>query len=133
MRFDPTITINAVVLGIGLILTAATLLLNFVQLRRNWRVQKAQFLANITNDLFDDTELRKFFYAIDYEKFSFSEAKIEEFKGSDNERHLDALLYRYNLLGRLVRMNILQRSEIEFILFEMAQVFKNSEVAKYVS
>ena len=95
--------------------------------------KKHNFLANITNDLFDDTDLRKFFYEIDYEKFSFSEGKLDEFKGSDQERHLDALLYRYNLLGRLVRMKVLRRTEIEFMFFEMTQVFKNAEVSKYLS
>ena len=94
MKFDPTITVASIVIGVGLLFTVATLLLNFVQLRRNWRVQKAQFLANITNDLFDDTDLRKFYYAIDYEKFNFAESKLDEFKGSDQERYLDALLYR---------------------------------------
>lgn len=132
VAFDPTITISSIFLGIGLLITAATLFLNFIQLRRSWRVQKAQFLANITNDLFDDTDLRKFFYSIDYEKFTFSEIELDEFKGSDQERHLDALLYRYNLLGRLVRMNVLKKSELEFLFFEMIQVFKNPEVSKYI-
>ncbi len=129
---DLTINTRDIVLSIGLLLTVVGLCANFVQLRRNWRVQKAQFLTNITNDLFDDNDLRKFFYKIDYDKFQFSETRLRKFKGSDDERHLDALLYRYNLLGRLVRMKLLDIKEIEFLIFEIAQVFKNTQVLKYI-
>jgi len=100
-----------------------------IQLRRNFRVTKAQFVASTAKDFFDDSELRKFFYQIDYEKFSFD---LGSFKGSDEERRLDALLYRYNHIAGLVRIKILTTRDIEFILFELAQVFKNSEVRKYI-
>lgn len=133
MNFDPTITIGNIVLAVGLFITAIGLWINFIQLRRGWRVQKAQFLTSITNDLFNDSDLRKFFYEIDYEKFTFSEENLEHFKGSDQERYLDSLLYRYNLLGRLVRMGLLNVNEIEFLIFEMAQIFKNPEVSNYIS
>lgn len=133
MKIDPTITTGSILLAIGLLITGTGLLLNFLQLLRSWRVQKAQFLSNITKDLFDEGDLRRFFYKIDYEKFVFDPEALDSFKGSDNERYLDSLLYRYNHLGSLVRMKILEIGEIEFLIFEIVQVFKNKEVDKYIS
>lgn len=132
MTYDLTITAPSIALALGGLIAGVGLLVNFLQLRRNWRVQKAQFLASITKDLFEDNDLRRFFYEIDYEKFHFDEENLGAFKGSDSERHLDALLYRYNLIGRLVRMGVLDFNETEFLFFEIGQVFKNTDVAKYL-
>lgn len=102
-------------------------------LRRNSRVQKAQFVANLTRDFFQDSDLRRFFYRIDYERFRFDSKEVAEFKGSEDERHLDALLYQYNMVGRLVRVGVISPEDVEFLLFEIVQVFKNADVKRYIA
>src|SRR4029077_11344632 len=77
---------------LALVVAMTSAVVAVLTLLRNSRVQKAQFIANLTKDFFQESELRKFFYKIDYEKFYFDPTKVAEFKGSEDERHLDALL-----------------------------------------
>jgi hypothetical protein len=129
--------------GISVVRDAATIIALLVgsvsaavavlTLRRNSRVQKAEFVASLAKDFYDDSDLRKFYYKIDYEEFKFDLDKLDSFKGSEDERRLDALLFRYNMVGRLVRLRTISISDIEFMIFELVQVFKNAEVAKYIS
>ena len=130
---DILIRIKDGLIVLGPFVTALGLFLTFIQLRRNWRVQKAQFLSTINKDFFEDSDFRKFFYKIDYREFKFDEKKIDIFQGSDDERHLDALLYQYNLLGQLVRMKLLKIEELEFIAFEIVRIFDNDDVKKYLA
>src|SRR5215210_7254383 len=91
---------------LALVVAMTSAVVAVLTLRRNSRVQKAQFIANLSRDFFQDSDLRKFFYKIDYEKFRFDPTTVAEFKGSEDERHLDALLYQYNMVGRLVRLGV---------------------------
>lgn len=118
---------------IALVVAMTGAVVAVLTLLRNSRVQKAQFIANLTKDFFQDSDLRKFFYKIDYEKFRFDSTKLAEFKGSEDERHLDLLLYQYNMVGRLVRLRVVSQEDVEFLLFEMVQVFNNAEVKKYIA
>lgn len=130
MTFNSEISLGHILLFLGFLATTVSLLLNMYQLRRTSRVQKSEFLFRVTDDLFTDSEFREFFYKVDYEKIDFDP---DNFKGTKDERHLDALLYRYDLLGRLVKTNILAIKDIEFIAFEIVQVLKNKEVEKYIA
>jgi len=131
--FNNELSIGTVIIFLGFLATSIGLGLNFLQLRRTAKVQRNDFLFKVTNDLFTDSEFRKFFYKIDYEKFKFDSDNPNNFKETDDERHLDALLYRYDLLSRLVRTKILTLSDIEFAAFEIVQVMKNTEVNKYLT
>ena len=132
MTFNAEITVGHIIVFLGFLGTLIGLAMNFFQLRRTTTVQKNDFLFRVTNDLFTDSEFRKFFYLIDYEKFKFDSDNPHKFKGTDDERHIDALLYRYDLLARLVKSNIFRLRDIEFIAFEIIQVMKNKEVNKYL-
>lgn len=132
MRVDISVLRDFVaVLALVVAMTGAVVAV--LTLLRNSRVQKAQFIANLTKDFFQDSDLRKFFYKIDYERFRFDPANVAEFKGSEDERYLDALLYQYNMVGRLVRLGVVSQEDMEFLLFEMVQVFKNADVKKYIA
>ncbi len=132
MSFDRIKDVLPFITAIGPFVAAFGLMLTVIQLYRNWKIQKAQFLTTIIKDFFADDGLRRFFYKIDYGKFEFDENKIEEFKHSDDERWLDTLLYRYDLLGRLVRMKLLALDDLEFLAFELSRVFNDEEVNKYI-
>lgn len=96
--------------------------------------QKTRSQGDLIKELFDDSELRKFFYKIDYEKFHFSTNKefLENFKGSDDERRLDSLLFKYNYVGKLVRNKYLDIDDINFLIFPMLQVYNNIDVKRYL-
>ncbi|OGQ92376.1 MAG: hypothetical protein A2464_03735 [Deltaproteobacteria bacterium RIFOXYC2_FULL_48_10] len=133
MNFDLTLNIGHVISLIGFIATATGLFIAVFQIKRNFKVQRAEFIRSITAELFDDSDLRKFFYEIDYEKFKFPADDIKSWKGCDNERRLDALLYKYDAIAKMVRINLVKLDDIEFLLFEFIQVLKNSEVQSYIN
>lgn len=101
---------------------------------RNGKTQRAQFILNVIDDLFEDNESRRFFYKVDYGKFEFAPTPegLKAFKHSDDERHLDALLYRYDSIGRMIRMKIIQMADVEPFLFEIIQVLRNPAVCEYI-
>ena len=65
MNFDLTLNIGHVISLIGFIATATGLFIAVFQMKRNFKVQRAEFIRSITAELFDDSDLRKFFYEID--------------------------------------------------------------------
>ncbi|EMN7430270.1 hypothetical protein WB904_002798 [Vibrio parahaemolyticus] len=133
LKFSSTVTIGNVLVFFSLLIATLGLLVNLVQLRRNYKVNKAQFLQSVVSDLFEDSEFRKFWYRVDYNQFHFNEKCVNEFIGSEDERHLDALLIKYNILCRYVRMGLLKKNEVEFLLFDIARAFHNPSVIAYIS
>ena len=132
MKFDPTVSVGDLLVLVGFLFTIYALWINYKQLKRNEVVERAGFVAGIVEQLFTDVEQRKFFYLLDYEEFEFTENLLDDFKGSDSERLLDTLLMKYDYIGGLVRRDVLQLKDIEFISFEIIQVFKNVQVGNYV-
>ena len=98
------------------------------------RDQKMKSQGDLIKDLFDDSEIRKFYYRIDYNQFEFNtdDSFLEKFKGGDDERRLDSLLFKYNYIGKLVRNKYLEIDDINFLIFPMLQVYNNSSVQKYL-
>lgn len=135
MNFDWTVNTGNVLTAVGFTATVIGLTLTGKQMARNGKTQRAQFILNVIDDLFSDNEDRKFFYKVDYEQFHFSPTPegLKAFKGSDDERHLDSLLYRYDSIGRMIRMKIIQMSDVEPFLFEIIQVLRNPAVCEYIS
>ena len=136
VNFEPNITLDGIIQIIGFFIAFVGIWIAIRQMNQTSKVNRTKFIYDLTNDLFHDDKLREFFYKIDYEKFNFDandEKSLEKFKGSDEERWLDALLYRYDLIGKMVRTKVIDMDEVEYILFEVIQVFKNKDVQKYLS
>ena len=129
MTFDPSISIGHVILACGFIATTIGLLLNVVALRRTLKVQRLDYLYRVTHDLFADSEFRRFFYQLDYGRFTFD---ADSFRESDAELHLDRLLYTYDLIGRLIRNGVVNVSDVSNVSFEISQICTNAEVRRYL-
>lgn len=127
--WNPDIRIGDVLTLFGFTLTAISLFFAGVSLRRNAKVQRAQFLLNITDRYFSDSDVRKFFYRLNYNQFEFD---LQKFLDSDEERWLDSLLYTFDIIGRVVRMGVLTIKEVEIIAFQASRVLENPEVKKYL-
>jgi hypothetical protein len=129
LQWNPEVKPGDVLTLIGFFLTLVGLFFAIRQLRQNTRVQRAQFLMDTTERYFSDSEVRKFYYKLDYDKFTF---KLDTFMGSDDERWLDSLLYTFDVIGRMVKMNALTANEVDILAFQASRVLKNSEVKKYL-
>lgn len=132
MAIDLTIARDAAT-TVAVFVTAASAVFAALTYYRSSRVQSAQFVANLSRDLLATAELRQFYFHIDYEKFRFDSSAIAAFKGSDDERRLVALLYQYNMIGRLIQMGVVSYDDIDFLVFEVIQVLSNTQVQNYLA
>ena len=71
-RWNPDLRISDFLTLFGFALTVASLFFAGIGLRRTARVQRAQFLLNITDRYFTDTDVRRFFYKLNYERFQLT-------------------------------------------------------------
>ncbi|WP_299362164.1 hypothetical protein [Winogradskyella sp.] len=132
MNFNFDITIDTIVSIIGFAFAIIGIWFTYKQMKETSRVNRVKFIYDLTNDLFGDDKIREFFYKIDYEKFTFNLEEIDKFKDSSEERWLDAILYRYDVIGRMVKTKTIPLNDIDYILFEIIQVYKNKDVKNYL-
>lgn len=129
LQWNSEISIGDILTIVGFIFTIISLVFAGVQLRRNTSVQRAQFLLDITERYFRDSEIRKFFYDLDYRNFTLD---FQKFIGSDEERWLDSLLYTFDVIGQMVKTGVVTREEVDVIGFQASRVLRNPEVQKYL-
>ena len=90
------------------------------ELHLNTKVQKAQFLLDVTeryfsNEMFADS-LPAGLEHVQYDP--------EKFRGSDEERWLDGLLYNLDVVGRIVRMGTLAIDDVDIIAYQASRVIR---------
>ena len=113
LQWKSEIGVGDILTFLGFLAAAGGLVFTAVQLRLGTRVQRAQFLLDTTERYFADTDVRRLYYDIDYNKFSLAFVGGEPnafqrgtntpkpFIGSDEERWLDNLLYTFDVIGRV--------------------------------
>ena len=129
MEFKPEFSIDGIIQIVGFTFAIIGLSMTYIQMKRTAKTNRIKFISDLTNDLLNDNDIRDFFYKLDYEKFKF---KVGDFKSSKEERWLDSILFKYDVIGKMVLNKALTIPEIEFVLFEIIQVYKNKEVQKYL-
>src|SRR5437763_14663984 len=92
------------------------ILFAYLELRRNTHIQRGQFLLGATERYFAESEARRLFYDIDYNRFKLTfvegnpvtvergDGGAKPFMQSEEERSLDNLLYTFDVIGRLVAL-----------------------------
>jgi len=95
---------------------------------------KALILIELYKLFENNTDEVRFFYSLDYTKetrsFKFSE---DEFPFSDEERFLDGLLRKLSCVGRIFRLGVIGKADLDWVIFITKVVFQNLEVQKYFS
>ncbi|HEY0605601.1 MAG TPA: hypothetical protein VGD58_21945 [Herpetosiphonaceae bacterium] len=127
---SPEIKIGDIFTLVGLLFAGVSLLVTAYQLRINSRVQKAQFLLDITDRYFSDSEIRSLFYKLDHREFVFDENNV---RGNNELRTLDKLLYILDVIGRMVRMKTITVEEVNILRFQILRVLDNHETNKYLN
>jgi hypothetical protein len=115
---------------LGFIAAVVSLIYAAREVRRNTQAQRAGFLLDLTERYFQDDDVRKFYYKIDYNEFVLD---FDSFIGSDEERWLDSLLYTFDVIGSMVRMRVVTISEVKVFAFQAFRVLRNPEVEKYLA
>jgi hypothetical protein len=130
LHWNPEIRLGDLVTLAGFIFTIVSVTFAALELRRNRKVDGERFLFDVTERYFRDPEVRKFFYRLDYNDWTFDQ---ERFALSDEERWLDALLYDLDLMGHLYDAGLLSKEKAQMIRFQASRVIRNPEVQKYLA
>lgn len=129
-QWEPNVSLGDVLTLLGLALTLISLLFATRGIRQNTLAQRSRFLLDLTERYFADTDVRRFFYKVDYEEFKYDE---DAFPGSDEERWLDSLLYTFDIIGYMVRVRTVTLDEVGVVAFQVKRVLGNPEVIRYLS
>jgi hypothetical protein len=124
----PLATIGSMVVGVTGIVIAAT------SLRAALRTNRAKFVYDLTESFLKDTELKQFWYRLDYDKISdrawtFS---LSNFRHSTEERLVDTLLYKFVVVGHMLKNKSISLDDIEGLFTICRQTFRNSSVQEYL-
>ena len=129
LQWKPDVTLGDVLTVVGFAFTLVSLIFAVREIRRNTLAQRTRFLLDFTERYFSDTDVRRFFYEIDYNRFRFY---LTKFTGSDEERWLDSLLYTFDVIGRMIRTGAVTLDEVSIVAFQASRVLGNPEVDKYL-
>lgn len=131
MQFDFTVNLGQVLLLLGLIPAFAGLALTYRQVRKSSSVHTAQLLKDIIFQFFGDTEIQKTYYKIGEGLFKFDAETFLKKPGSDDERHVDQLLYLFECVARLHALGLISSNDM-LLRYRMVRVFTNPDVMAYL-
>jgi hypothetical protein len=97
--------------------------------RSNSRTNRAKFVFDLTESFLKEKELREFWYRLDYDSWKFI---LNIFRHSQDERLLDTLLYKFVVIGRMLRSGAISVQDIEGLFVMCRQTFGNHEVQDYL-
>lgn len=117
------------------------LLFAFLQFRLSRKANEASaqaarssFVLEIHKWFRENSDEVRFFYSLDYESkpnsFKFDP---ELFPHSEDEHHLDAILYKLVFVGGLVRRGVLELRDVSWMSFIVSAVMGNEEIQAYLS
>ena len=132
IEWNPMVRPVDIITTVGLIFTTAGLFFAAIQFRQNTRAQRALMLVEVTKWYFREDEVRRFFYDIEYGRFTFDRDQHEAIRPTDEERWLDNLLYTYDMVGHLVKINGLSLEEAQILAYQALILINNPEVQKYL-
>ena len=112
------------------LLTLVGLVFIYKQLKHATRISRAQFLLDITERYFSEVQLRKLYYALNWNTYRPNVGTIPL---SEEEQDLDHLLYYFDLVGRMVKLKALSFDEVTILAFQARRVLDNPYVRMYLA
>lgn len=129
MCWDPKVGLGDIVAILGL-LSLWFAAGQFLQARKANRAKMALDILQLFNS---NAEEKKFLYKLDYnigrDAFRFSS---DSFAGSNNELHLDNLLYKLSYVGYLLRKRILAVEDLSLLRSIAGIILRNEQVHAYL-
>jgi len=110
---------------IGILLTV---ILMYWQIRKNSLFAKANFIIELFMRFYRDDWIREAFYSIEYERFTYDGS----FHGSEIEKKIDYMLGYLDLLGILVKSQVIDLDSIKPLYYEIYIIYNNNEIRKYI-
>jgi len=112
------------------LLTLISVLLMYRQVKLFMLYSKANFRKELVLNFYTTREFREMFYKIEYGEFRYDPGEFHG--GSTNEKVLDMMLAYLDVLGSLVRDEVLSIDDIKPLKYEILRIYRNEEVKKYL-
>jgi len=123
---------NAILVLFGL-LGLLSVYFAYRQLRFGQRAQQTQIAIQLHDDFFSAPELREFLYRLDYTGGTAAwKFDPKSFPFSEEEKHLDLLLYKLSFIGTLVKNGDIRARDLLWLKVETAIVLENESVLTYL-
>jgi hypothetical protein len=140
INFTPDVTLGQIITAVIASLGLIGLLFTYKQLRivkanslENSRATKARFVLELNKWFNEEAAEKSFFYRLDYSLSSNGfRFDPKTFPHSDDERHLDAILYKLNHVGALLKAGVIGIHDLGWVKFIAAATFRNKEVLSYL-
>jgi len=100
-----------------------------VALRQNARTNRSKFILDLTGFALTDSSTRDFWYKLDYDDWIF---ELSTFRKSDEEKHIDSMLYKFSVIGQLLRNSSVKASDLNNIYPIVRQFFSNVQIREYL-
>lgn len=127
MTITHTITIGDLISAGSFLTAAAGLFFTWVELRRNGRQRRGEYISGLFSDYLKDPETADIFYRIEYDHFEYSTDMHE----SAEEIKLDKLLANFDRIAALYEMGSFQFRDLQFMEYEFIRVTENQSVRRY--
>jgi hypothetical protein len=99
-----------------------------LQMRSNYKTQKASFFKELYSTMYSDPEIIEIYYEIEYDKFNYG----PEFHKSDDEKRLDRLLSFLDLICNLYGQKIITDHEMESFRYRIRRIYINHHILSYL-
>lgn len=113
---------------IGWVLTILGLYLTLLQIQKNNAVNRSRFMLDFMHQHFSDKGIVDFFDKMDWH----GEDGHEIMSNKDDELSADKILYSLDLLGMMLKNNVLTRDEINIIAWRINRFWKSGKVSRYI-
>jgi hypothetical protein len=116
----------------GMLIAAIGIFYAIKTYRSNSRTNRAKFVFDLTESFLKEKELREFWYRLDYQNPQSWKFVLNIFRHSQDERLLDTLLYKFVVIGQMLRSGAIGVEDIEGLFIMCRQIFGNTEVQDYL-
>jgi hypothetical protein len=127
LKFDPTITIGALIQTAAFLVAAFGLIFNALETRRAARQRRILQLVDLQHQFYSDEVMLDAYYLIEYGMFNYD----EDFHGSDLEKKIDRLLIHFENIAGLFEAKVVTISELDTVAYNYLVIYQNTEIQKY--
>ena len=126
--FVADLTIGDVINIFLLVLTVVGLGFTVIQLIQTKKINRAELVKELYLMLYDDQQMRDFFYEIDWSSFTEGELGVEN---RDFENKADKLLSFFEVLCSMYYRHIITKTDMTLFEYELKRVYDHPDVQVY--